>query len=282
MSTEIDDRRQLLLRQRLAGARRSRAAVPRLDLSAELPLSFGQRRLWFLDRYDGTATDNLVPIVLGLTGALDAAALGRAWDRLVRRQQVLRTHYRSTGGEPVQWIAPDGPRLELTDLGAADDPEQAAAELAERLAARPLPLAEGAAARIHLLRLAADRHVLVAVFHHIAFDGWSESVFWSELSAFYREETGAGPALLPELPVQYAEYAAWQRQRFDDGRMAAATAYWTDRLAGVTPLELPADRPRPDVRGPASGPAGSPSPRSRPTPSAHSPWSTAPPRSPCC
>ncbi|WP_052391239.1 non-ribosomal peptide synthetase [Streptomyces sp. NRRL B-24484] len=253
MSTEIDDRRQSLLRQRLAGARRSRVAVPRLDLSAELPLSFGQRRLWFLDRYDETATDNLVPIVLRLTGPLDAAALGRAWDRLVERHLVLRTHYRSTADEPVQWIAPDGPRLELTDLADADDPERAAHDLAERLTARPLPLSGGAAARIHLLRPAADRHLLVAVFHHIAFDGWSERVFWSELSAFYREETGAGAAALPELPVQYAEYAAWQRRRFDEGRMAAATAYWTERLAGVVPLALPADRPRPDVRGPAGG-----------------------------
>ncbi|MEU2627336.1 condensation domain-containing protein, partial [Kitasatospora sp. NPDC007106] len=220
MSTEIDDRRQSLLRQRLAGARRSRTAVPRLDLSAELPLSFGQRRLWFLDRYDESATDNLVPIVLRLTGPLDAAALGRAWDRLVERHLVLRTRYRATGDEPVQWIAPDGPRLELTDLAAAEDPERAAQELAERLAARPLPLSGGAVARIRLLRTAADRHLLVAVFHHIAFDGWSEPVFWSELSAFYREETGTGAAALPELPVQYAEYAAWQRQRFDEGRAA--------------------------------------------------------------
>ncbi|MFD8499255.1 amino acid adenylation domain-containing protein [Amycolatopsis sp. NPDC059657] len=245
MTIEMDAFRQKLLQRRLAGARREapKAKIPKADRAKDLPLSFGQRRLWFLDRVEQNATDNLVPTVLRLRGPLDAGTLHRAWQQVVRRHEILRTGYRLDGTEPVQVIGEGGAAFAYTDLS---ERPQDADELVERLAATPVAL--DSPARFHLIRLSAEEHLLVTVFHHIAYDGWSESVFWKELGAFYQEASTGEKASLPELPIQYADYAAWQRARFDSGEAAASVEYWTKRLAGIVPLELPTDRPRPAIR----------------------------------
>jgi amino acid adenylation domain-containing protein/FkbM family methyltransferase len=253
MTIEIEAYRQELLRRRLAGGARRvpETATAPADRPAAAPLSFGQRRLWFLDRVEQDATDNLVPTVVRLRGKLDPDALRQAWQRVVRRHKILRTGYRLAGNEPVQEVKAEGAPFVITDLeGVAE--ARVAAHI-DRLAAAPLSIEDGKPARIHLLRLAADEHVLVVVFHHIAYDGWSEGVFWSELNAFYREAVDGTPAVVPDLPIQYADHAARQRARLESGDAAESESYWTDQLAGISPLELPGDRPRPSVRTNAGG-----------------------------
>jgi amino acid adenylation domain-containing protein/non-ribosomal peptide synthase protein (TIGR01720 family) len=255
MTIEMEAFRQKLLQRRLAGSRSGGQAtpatrIPRADRTAELPLSFGQRRLWFLNRVEQTGTDNLVPAVLRLHGPLDAGALHQAWQRVVRRHEILRTSYVLDGTEPAQVVGNGGAAFAYTDLGEVPEHQREADAqlLVERLAAEPLSPDQGSPARIHLVRISPEEHLLVTVFHHIAYDGWSESVFWSELTAFYRETTTGEPAEVPQLPIQYADYASWQRERFDSGEAAASVSYWTNRLAGIVPLELPTDRPRPAIR----------------------------------
>ncbi|MBT2491914.1 amino acid adenylation domain-containing protein [Streptomyces sp. ISL-96] len=245
--------RQELLRRRLAGRRGAgrRAAIPRADRGAPLPLSYGQQQMWFLNRLEPDSIEYLVPLVLRLRGPLDADALGRAWQALLDRHEILRTRYALDGEEPVQVI--DAPRpvpLPVTEV--AD--ERSIREAVESDMARPFDLAADWPVRARLLRHADDDHVLAVVFHHIACDAWSTGVFGQELSTLYRVFTsGAEDQPLAPLPVQYADYAAWQRAELNAGALKRQLGYWKDRLAGLEALELPTDRPRPVVRDASGG-----------------------------
>ncbi|HZF07810.1 MAG TPA: amino acid adenylation domain-containing protein, partial [Thermoanaerobaculia bacterium] len=209
------------------------------------PLSFAQERLWFLEQLTpGLAVYN-VPLPVRLAGRLDPAALGRALRVLVERHEVLRTRFRAASGEPVQEVVPAGdfafflPRVDLSGLAAR---EGEAARLAAEEAARPFDLGRAPLVRARLLRLASEEHLLLLTFHHIASDGWSLGVALSEIAALYVGEP------LPELPIQYADYALWQRGALQGEVLARQLDYWRERLAGLPPLELPVDRPRPAVR----------------------------------
>jgi amino acid adenylation domain-containing protein len=214
-----------------------------------LPLSFAQQRLWFEDqREPGSALYNM-PAFLVLRGRLDAAALEGAFTALVRRHEVLRTTFPDTRGRPRQAIAPPSPfllpRIDLTAL-PVDRREEEALRQAQAEARRPFDLAAGPLLRGFLLRLDGTEHRLVVNMHHIVSDGWSLAILVEELGAFY----GNPAAALPELPVQYADFTLWQRERHAGGAVAADLAYWRDRLADLPPaLELPTDHPRPAVRG---------------------------------
>ncbi|MGV9451899.1 amino acid adenylation domain-containing protein [Streptomyces sp. NPDC003635] len=231
-----------LLRRRLAGRRGGaarRAEITRADRSRPLPLSYGQQQMWFLSRLEPDSPEYLVPLVLRLRGDLDTDALGRAWQGLLERHEILRTRYVLDGDEPVQVV--DAPRptpLELSE--AAGDAEARA--LVEADLARPFDLGRHWPVRGRLIRLAADEHLLAVVFHHIACDAWSTGVFGQELGELY---TGATPA---PLAVQYADYAAWQRAELTGEVIERHLGYWRRQLDGLTPLDLPADRPRPAVR----------------------------------
>ncbi len=211
-----------------------------------LPLSFAQERLWFLDRLEpGRPTYN-VGSAVALHGPLDEAALRAALSAVVCRHEALRTRFVEVDGEPWQEVLPASPiALPRIDLSALPGPA-AAAEL-ERLglleARRRFDLAQGPLLRAMLARLGKDRYVLLVNLHHIVFDGWSEGVFWRDLSALY-----PAPHLLPDLPLQYADYAVWQRRRLDGERLAELVEWWRSRLKGLAPLDLPTDRPRPAVR----------------------------------
>ncbi|HEX2208918.1 MAG TPA: amino acid adenylation domain-containing protein, partial [Longimicrobium sp.] len=232
-----------------------RAELPQLppvlpvDRTRPLPLSFAQERLWFLDRLEpGSALYN-VPAAVRLQGTVDAAALERALGEIVRRHEALRTTFAQAEGAPVQTIAPfTGFALPVEDLSSLEDADRAAA-MRRRVAeesARPFDLAAGPLFRAHLLRLADDEHVLMLNVHHIASDGWSLGVLFRELSALYETyRNGAEPVLAP-LPVQYADFAVWQREQLRGQALDRQLAYWKDRLAGAPALlELPTDRPRP-------------------------------------
>ncbi|HEU0014494.1 MAG TPA: amino acid adenylation domain-containing protein, partial [Longimicrobium sp.] len=219
----------------------------------EPPLpSFGQERLWFLDRFDPGTSWNL-PFALRLRGALDVDALERSLGEIVRRHEVLRTVFRERDGTPRQVIAPFGGfRLPVTDLSHLPR-ETRAAEVQRELVAeggsRPFDLSAGPLFRAGLLRLGAEEHVLLLSQHHIVSDGWSMGVLYRELASLYEAYREGGESPLPELGVQYADYAVWQREQVEGRVLERQLAYWRERLAGAPELlELPTDRPRPAVR----------------------------------
>ncbi|MEU0678185.1 amino acid adenylation domain-containing protein, partial [Streptomyces sp. NPDC006172] len=246
--------REQLLRSRLAGRRaRRRDTFARADRTAPLALSHGQQQMWFLGRLEPDSTEYLVPLVLRLRGAVDTAALGRAFQSIVARHEILRTRYAFVGGSPVQVVDAPGtlalplPVVPVTDV-PADRREQRAEEMLREQLATGFDLAADWPVRATLLRLADDDHILALVFHHIACDAWSTRVFGAELSSLYTAFTEGRDAQMPPLALQYADYAAWQRAELAGSGAAAHLAYWRDRLAGVEAIELPTDRPRPAVR----------------------------------
>ena len=220
--------------------------VPR---GGELPLSFAQQRIWFLGRLTGAAAYNLTS-GLRLRGRLATALLARSLAEVVRRHEALRTAFPTVGGQPVQAIAAalDVP-LPVVDLaagGSAAARESAAMRLAAALAGRAFDLARAPLVRLLLLRLGPEEHVLVAVMHHIVGDGWSTGVLLAETAEIYSALAAGRAPSLPELPVQYADYALWQREWLQGEVLAAQLAYWRRQLAGSpAATELPTDRPRP-------------------------------------
>ncbi|MGV9263363.1 amino acid adenylation domain-containing protein [Kitasatospora sp. NPDC003701] len=229
-------------------------AVRPVARGGPLPLSFGQQRMWFLDRLEPGSHEYVVPLALRLTGPLDTGALRGALDALSARHEVLRTRYRDEGGDPVQVVDPAGPvDFTLTDLTDLTDPAQGARALVDELARRPFDLADGHPLRATLIRTAPEDHLLVLTLHHIAFDAWSTTVYLRELDLAYRSFTEGAPALPAPEPVQYADFAHWQREQQDAGRLDHQLAYWRDRLGGLTPVELPTDRVRSAVRDSRGG-----------------------------
>ncbi|HOR01623.1 MAG TPA: condensation domain-containing protein, partial [Anaerolineae bacterium] len=217
-----------------------------------LPLSFAQQRLWFLDQLEpGTASYN-VPDRLRLRGALDVTALERSLNEVVRRHEVLRTTFPTVDGRPAQAITPAPalalPLIDLQHLPGAER-EAEAARLAAEEAARPFDLARGPLGRATLLRLAPEEHVVLLTLHHIVCDEWSSGVVVQEVAALYQAFTAGRPSPLAELPIQYADYACWQRSWLQGEVLEEQLTYWKQQLAGLVPLELPADHPRPAVPG---------------------------------
>ncbi|RYZ43248.1 MAG: non-ribosomal peptide synthetase [Myxococcaceae bacterium] len=238
----------------LEGAQAASLHAPALvpaSRDAALPLSFAQQRLWLLDQLSpGDASYN-IPSALRLTGRVDAEALRRAFEALVARHESLRTVLSAGHDAPSQHIQPptgwELPLIDLTLLAGSPREEQARRLVATE-ARRPFQLATGPLLRTTLVRLAEAEHLLLVTMHHIVSDGWSMSVLVRELVAFYEAFTsGRAPSLAP-LPVQYADFAVWQRQWLQGDALEAQLGYWKQQLAGAPPaLELPTDRPRPPV-----------------------------------
>jgi amino acid adenylation domain-containing protein len=227
--------------------------VPAARRAGGLPLSPAQERLWFLDRLAPGSPWYNVPAALRLAGPLDAPALAAGLDEIVRRHEVLRTTLEESGDGPVQVVHGAAAGLAVADLSALPEPrrEAEAARLAVAEARRPFDLARGLLFRRALLRLGPERHALLVTFHHTVADGGSLAVFLRELAALYGERRA-----LPPLPIQYGDYAAWQRERLAGGVLARQLGWWRERLAGAPPvLDLPADRPRPPVQGLRGGQA---------------------------
>jgi amino acid adenylation domain-containing protein len=213
-----------------------------------LPLSFAQRRLWFLDQIEGASQAYQVPGLLRLRGALDQISLRAALQRLMARHESLRTTFDAVDGEPVQCIGPTGQpfELQLHDVSGQADAEQAMhAQVAHALGV-PFDLARGPLVRAHLVRVGADDHVLLIAMHHIATDGWSLALLLQELATLYAAFTAGEADPMPPLALQYADYACWQQQWQIGPLWQAQCAHWQQALHGAPPLlDLPADRPRP-------------------------------------
>jgi amino acid adenylation domain-containing protein len=224
-------------------------AVPR---DRPLPQSFAQQRLWWVEQLSpGEATYNN-PAAVRIDGALDVRALEQGLRQVVRRHEALRTTFRDEGEVPIQLIHADTAlELPVTDLSSLPTPERdaRARELAVEEAHRPFDLRRGPVFRARLLRLAPEQHVLLVTMHHIVSDGWSIGVLVREVAASYEAATQGREAALPPLPVQYADYAAWQHEWMRGPVLEARLDYWREQLAGApAALELPTDRPRPAVQ----------------------------------
>ncbi|HEV2146752.1 MAG TPA: amino acid adenylation domain-containing protein [Longimicrobiaceae bacterium] len=219
-----------------------------------LPTSFSQQRLWFLDRLEPGASFYNVPTAVRLRGALETDALAEALGGLVERHEILRTtfDYDAEREQPVQVVAMEGDvPLALTDLSALPAGERDA-ELRARMAAEaraPFDLARGPLIRGRLFRVGSEEHVLLLTLHHIVTDGWSTGVLIREMAALYEAALCGGPSPLPELPIQFGDFAAWQREWLQGETLREQLAYWEGRLGrGGRALSLPTDRPRPPVQ----------------------------------
>ncbi|MGH4024646.1 MAG: amino acid adenylation domain-containing protein [Pseudonocardiaceae bacterium] len=226
--------------------------IPVLPRDGRLPQSFtqsfAQQRLWFLDEFEPGSTEYVTPLAVRLCGELDIEALSGAMTALVARHESLRTTFESVEGQGVQVVHPPQPvSVPLLDLTGLPAP-QGQAELERVLAAQslePFDLSTGPLLRPLLVRTGDQEHVLALTMHHIVTDGWSGGVIMNDLAQLYRAECDGVTAGLPALPVQYADFAAWQRERLSGAALDDELAYWRGQLAGVAPLELPTDRPRP-------------------------------------
>jgi len=210
-----------------------------------LPLSSAQHRLWFLDQLEpGNHAYNLAH-AMEISGALDVDALRQSFDALVERHEILRTRFVDIDGTPYQQIdllaQADWQLLDLSKL-PTDRREAEARQVVETESRRPFDLAAGPMLRVMLVQLEAERFVLLFTLHHIASDGWSAEVFAHELGAFYEAFTLNTASSLKDLSVQYADFAAWQRESFARGAVKSQVAYWKNHLADAPPvLNLPTD-----------------------------------------
>ncbi len=245
-------KRALLERRRRGEAAATQVfTIGRRADSGPAPLSFSQQRMWFLDQLEPESPTYNLRVLLRLTGPLDRGALAASFREVVRRHEVLRTAFREEAGVPVQVVLPDLELdLPLLDFGPVPDGEREAESRARmrELAASGFDLAHPPLLRVALVELAPSDHHLLVVMHHIVSDGWSMGVLVREIGALYEAFTGGRPAPLPELPIQYADFAVWQREWLSGEVLERDLGYWRERLAGAAELDLPTDRVRPAVQ----------------------------------
>jgi hypothetical protein len=244
-----------LLRRRLqaAGGEAARTRIARQRRDGEaFPLSFAQERLWFLDQLQPGSTMYHIPEVYGFPGPLNVAALEQSLNEIVRRHETLRTRFAVRGGAPVQIVADYEPSpLARIDLRGIDQAQRYAEvqRLIAQAAATPFDLTRDRLFRTVLLELGDAEHVLLVTMHHIVSDGWSMDVFARELTQLYDAYSAGGASPLPELSIQYVDFAQWQRQALSGEALQRDLLYWKRQLEGAPAvLDLPTDRPRPAVQ----------------------------------
>jgi amino acid adenylation domain-containing protein len=243
-------------KQALLARRRSQnsstPAIHRRRGESDAPLSFSQQRLWLIHEMDPDSYLYNVPRFLKLTGKLDLSALEASLNEIIRRHEVLRTKFELKSGEPIQTIAPSLtiPLLLINlSLVEGQDGSILAKELAMEEYRRPFDFVRAPLIRARLWKVSEEEHHLLLVMHHIVSDGWTGSILFEELGAHYRAFANGEPSNLPELSLQYADFATWQRSWMDSA-FEKSVMYWRDKLAGApTAIELPTDYPRPDEVG---------------------------------
>ena len=251
------EKRAILLSKLKQGGTEAGQAVPagiqrRKRSDGPIPVSFGQQRLWFLHQFEPNSAAYNIPMAMRLSGQLNVAALERGLNEIARRHEVLRTVYATVDDRPEPILLPD-PRIELPVVevpGAAGAAQEAHAQALIRAELqRPFDLARGPVMRALLLRFDATEHILVLTTHHIAIDGWSMGVVNEELAALYSAYMTGQEAKLPELAIQYADFAAWQRETLRGENLERLAAYWRQHLRGAPAVvTFPADHPRPPTQ----------------------------------
>jgi len=246
-------KRELLARLlREQGLAPTGSAIPRRRGTEDAPLSFAQQRLWFLEQLEPGLPLYNITGAIRLRGALDRPALERSLGEIVRRHEVLRTTFVEVDGQPRQRVAaPEPLAVPFLDLGDLPEDRRGSEMLrrARAQAHRPFDLSRGPCLRLELLRAAPDDHALLVALHHGVADGWSLGIFMRELGALYSAFASGRPSPLPELPLQYGDFAAWQRERLQGEALEAQLDHWRRLLGGVPPtVDLPTDRPRPPVQ----------------------------------
>jgi amino acid adenylation domain-containing protein len=245
------------LAERIESAKREehRSSLPPLTQVAQkdghLPLSYTQQRLWFLDQLEPGSSAYNISAALRLTGALDTESFARSFSEIARRHESLRATFVTINGQPAQLIATAQPvDLPVTDLSGLPETrrEVEATRMAAEEARRPFDLARGPVLRLRLLKLGDEEHIALMTMHHIISDGWSIGILIREFAALYQAFTAGRPSPLPELPIQYSDFAVWQQEWLQGEALKTQLAYWKRQLAGLPILELPADRPRPPVQ----------------------------------
>jgi amino acid adenylation domain-containing protein len=221
------------------------------DRPSAVPLSYAQERLWFLDNLGLVGSAYNMSFVAELDGNLDVSALERSFSELIDRHECLRTRFVLSGGSPVQVVAAPGlfklPFLNIAELHQSKK-EQEVRRVIDGEIRRPFDLAEGSLLRASLIQLATNEHLLLLTVHHIACDGWSLGILNRELSLLYGAHVSGASSPLPELSVQYADYAMWQRKWLQGEVLQKQLQYWREQLDGAPlQLQLPTDRPRPAV-----------------------------------
>jgi amino acid adenylation domain-containing protein len=217
----------------------------------KLHLSFAQHRLWFLNQLEPASFAYNLFSAFRLAGRLNVTALEQSFNEIIWRHEALRTVFKTVDGQPQQIILSSvTTRVPVVDLrGIVSDAERESEvrRLSTAEAQRPFDLARGPLLRATLLCLTEDEHILLLSIHHIVFDGWSMGILAREIAALYKAFSSGRPSTLPALPIQYADFAVWQRQSLRGEVLAAQLAYWRKQLEGLTTLRLPFDRPRPPV-----------------------------------
>ncbi|HEX7333867.1 MAG TPA: amino acid adenylation domain-containing protein [Pyrinomonadaceae bacterium] len=253
--SELSTDKLLLLEKRLKGKYKPAAepqVIPRRDKEGPTPLSFAQQRLWFIEQMETGNPFYNVPIAVRLKGTLNVPALAHTFTEIIRRHESLRTNFVTVEGQPMQCIDVARPAhlpvLDLSDLEVAErDAEALRLTTAEML--KPFDLTCDPLLRTTLLRLADDEHIALLTMHHIASDGWSMGVLIQEVVALYKAFSAGEASPLAELPIQYADYAAWQREWLTGEVLQGQLNYWKQQLQGAPPvLEIPTDRTRPAVQ----------------------------------
>ena len=247
---DLSPAKRALLELRLKQKNRGTSAGPtisrRRDRSSA-PLSFGQQRLWFLNQLDPSNPAYNIAHAFRIKGPLNVSTLKAALNELVRRHEVLRTRFAIVDGEPIQLI--DENSSVSLNIIESPDAESEVRSIATEQAKRPFDLANGPLFRAHLFVLANDDHVLLTIIHHIVSDGWSMRVLFGELSTLYEAFANGRSSPLPDLPIQYADFALWQREWLQGEVLEKRLSYWKQQLEGAPALlELPLDRPRPAVQ----------------------------------
>ncbi|MBD1943541.1 amino acid adenylation domain-containing protein [Coleofasciculus sp. FACHB-712] len=241
---------ELWLKQKGLSSVKNHSITQRKD-SKSLPLSFHQQRLWVLHQLEPASPIYNVPIAIRLTGFLNVKALEKSLNKIRQRHEVLQTRFMAVGGEPVQEKFSDLvlnlPVIDLRDL-PENERQQLLEDAKKEEAQRPFDLSQEPLLRVKLLQLSETEHLMLFTMHHIVSDGWSRGVIIQELAALYEAFCQGKPSPLPELPIQYADFAAWQRQQLVGEVLETQLNYWKQQLTGASPiLELPTNRPRPTV-----------------------------------
>jgi hypothetical protein len=260
LSEKIEDlspKKRALLEKLLEEKRKSKEQPrpiirPRQETAEPIPLSFAQQRLWLLEQLQPGNPAYHIPTAMRLKGQLNIPALEQSLNQIIQRHEILRTTFVMTAGKPSQQIAPEAvftlAKVNLQHIPQAER-ENTVMERVRQEIVRPFDLANGPLLRAALFQLNPQDHVLTLCLHHIVADDWSMGIFFQEMTTLYQGLTQRRPILLPPLPIQYGDFAAWQHQHFQGETWEELLAYWQEQLKGQLPvLQMPTDRPRPAVQ----------------------------------